>query len=69
MSIKLLKHPFIRLTALASLSTLMVGSSSNLLTTPVIEAAQVSTKQIKLNEKAAVKKFHQKYAQTKIEEI
>lgn len=46
MSIKLLKHPFIRLTALASLSTLMVGSSSNLLTTPVIEAAQVSTKQI-----------------------
>lgn len=62
-----LKKKIIHLLAATVLTTSAVGGIS-LVNTPTISAA-AKTSQIKLSEKAAVKKFHQKYSNTKIDEI
>ena len=51
--------------------TLLLGSAGGTMiaTVPTVSAAKVNTSQIKLDEQAAVKKFNQKYANAKVEEI
>ena len=51
--------------------TLLLGSAGGTMiaTVPTVSAAKVNTSQIKLDEQAAVKKFIQKYANAKVEEI
>ena len=51
--------------------TLLLGSAGGTMiaTVPTVSAAKVNTSQIKLDEQVAVKKFNQKYANAKVEEI
>lgn len=68
MSQQSLKKTAAHLLAAVVLTTSTVSGVS-LATTPTISAAKVSTSQIKLNEKAAVKKFNNKYTNAKVDEI
>jgi uncharacterized membrane protein YkoI len=63
-----LKKRAIHLLAAAVLTTSAVSGVS-LIAAPTVSAAKVSTSQIKLDERAAVKKFNNKYADAKVDEI
>lgn len=68
MSQQSFKKKVAHLLAAVVLTTSAVGGAS-LITSPTVNAAKVSTSQIKLDEKAAVKKFNNKYANAKVDEV
>lgn len=63
------KNKAVHLMAVAVLTTSAVSGISLMNNNQVVSAAKTSTSQIKLDEKAAVKKFNKKYANIKVDEI